>query len=146
MSGIFAPSAIELAIAVAAGWANVGNAVAHVSLPLAYNELVVLRLSIPVIVANTSASAVEPRPASVSGSEGFELIMENVAADFFWKRFHLGMEEAVPDKTKIYEAEEYTGDNGNQPNESCRYEAYISTRKFRKKMVLAFNTCTDSAP
>jgi len=50
MSGIFAPSAVGLANAVAAGWANVGSAAAQLVMPLAY-ELVLRRLGVPVTVA-----------------------------------------------------------------------------------------------
>ncbi|GJN18628.1 hypothetical protein PR202_gb05804 [Eleusine coracana subsp. coracana] len=147
MSGIFAPSAVGLANAVAAGWANVGSAAAQVVMPLAY-DLVVLRLGVPVTVAwrvtyllpcallVTTGLAVLafpydlPRGAGCcsGGSNkstknnnmsfwkvvgggvrdyrawvlsltygycyGVELIMENVAADFFRKRFRLPMEAA----------------------------------------------------
>ncbi|OEL33036.1 putative high-affinity nitrate transporter 2.4 [Dichanthelium oligosanthes] len=140
MSGIFAPSAVGLANAVAAGWANVGSAAAQVVMPLAYE--LVLRLGVPVTVAwrvtyllpcallITTGLAVLafpydlPRGAGVGGGAktsksfwkvvrggvanyrawvlaltygycyGVELIMENVAADFFRKRFHLPMEAA----------------------------------------------------
>lgn len=50
MSRIFAPSAVGLANAVAAGWANVGSAAAQVVMPVAY-DAVVLRLGVPVTVA-----------------------------------------------------------------------------------------------
>ncbi|RLM93094.1 putative high-affinity nitrate transporter 2.4 [Panicum miliaceum] len=140
MSGIFAPSAVGLANAVAAGWANVGSAAAQLVMPLAYE--LVLRLGVPVTVAwrvtyllpcallITTGLAVLafpydlPRGAGVGGGAktrksfwkvvrggvadyrawvlaltygycyGVELIMENVAADFFRKRFHLPMEAA----------------------------------------------------
>ena len=141
MSGIFAPSAVGLANAVAAGWANVGSAAAQLVMPLAYE--LVLRLGVPVTVAwrvtylllpcallVTTGLAVLafpydlPRGAGVGGRAktrksfwkvvrggvgdyrawvlaltygycyGVELIMENVAADFFRKRFHLPMEAA----------------------------------------------------
>ncbi|PUZ56234.1 hypothetical protein GQ55_5G278800 [Panicum hallii var. hallii] len=140
MSGIFAPSAVGLANAVAAGWANVGSAAAQLVMPLAYER--VLRLGVPVTVAwrvtyllpcallITTGLAVLafpydlPRGAGVGGGAktrksfwkvvrggvadyrawvlaltygycyGVELIMENVAADFFRKRFHLPMEAA----------------------------------------------------
>ncbi|CAL4949276.1 unnamed protein product [Urochloa decumbens] len=143
MSGIFAPSAVGLANAVAAGWANAGSAAAQVVMPLAY-ELVVLRgLGAPVTVAwrvtyllfpcallvATGLAVLAfpydlPRGAGVGGGArlrkgfwevvrggvgdyrawvlaltygycyGVELIMENVAADFFRKRFRLPMEAA----------------------------------------------------
>lgn len=148
MSGIFAPSAVGLANAVAAGWANVGSAAAQLAMPLAY-DLVVLRLGVPVTVAwrvtyllpcallVTTGLAVLafpydlPRGAGCCGAGGggannkskrqsfwkvvgggvrdyrawvlsltygycygVELIMENVAADFFRKRFRLPMEAA----------------------------------------------------
>jgi len=142
MSGIFAPSAVGLANAVAAGWANVGSAAAQLVMPLAY-ELVLRRLGVPVTVAwrvtylllpcallVTTGLAVLafpydlPRGAGLGGGAktrksfwkvvrggvgdyrawvlaltygycyGVELIMENVAADFFRKRFHLPMEAA----------------------------------------------------
>ncbi|RLN22256.1 putative high-affinity nitrate transporter 2.4 [Panicum miliaceum] len=141
MSGIFAPSAVGLANAVAAGWANVGSAAAQLVMPLAYE--LVLCLGVPVTVAwrvtyllvpcallITTRLAVLafpydlPRGAGVGGGAktgksfwevvrggvahyrawvlaltygycyGVELIMENVAADFFRKRFHLPMEAA----------------------------------------------------
>jgi NNP family nitrate/nitrite transporter-like MFS transporter len=141
MSGIFAPSAVGLANAVAAGWANAGSAAAQVVMPLAYR--LVVRLGAPVTVAwrvtylvlpcallVTTGLAVLafpydlPRGASVGGGAktrksfwkvvrggvgdyrawvlaltygycyGVELIMENVAADFFRKRFQLPMEAA----------------------------------------------------
>ncbi|CAD6231220.1 unnamed protein product [Miscanthus lutarioriparius] len=141
MSGIFAPSAIGLANAVAAGWANVGSAAAQLVMPLAYEH--VLRLGVPITVAwrvtyllpcallITTGLAVLafpyddlPRGAGVGGGAktgksfwkvvrggvgnyrawvlaitygycyGVELIMENVAAEFFRKRFHLPMEAA----------------------------------------------------
>jgi MFS transporter, NNP family, nitrate/nitrite transporter len=140
MSGIFAPSAVGLANAVTAGWANVGSAAAQLVMPLAYE--LVLRLGVPITVAwrvtyllpcallITTGLAVLafpydlPRGAGVGGGAktgkslwkvvrggvsnyrawvlaltygycyGVELIMENVAADFFRKRFHLPMEAA----------------------------------------------------
>ncbi|OQU87011.1 probable high-affinity nitrate transporter 2.4 [Sorghum bicolor] len=143
MSGIFAPSAVGLANAVAAGWANVGSAAAQLVMPLAYE--LVLRLGVPITVAwrvtylilpcallITTGLAVLafpyddlPHGAGVGGGAkttgksfwkvvrggvsnyrawvlaltygycyGVELIMENVAADFFRKRFHLPMEAA----------------------------------------------------
>ncbi|KAJ1283877.1 hypothetical protein BS78_03G161000 [Paspalum vaginatum] len=140
MSGIFAPSAVGLANAVAAGWANVGSAAAQVVMPLAYD--LVLRAGVPVTVAwrvtyllpcalliVTGLAVLAfpydlPRGAGVGGGAktrssfwkvvrggvgnyrawvlaltygycyGVELIMENVAADFFRKRFHLPMEAA----------------------------------------------------
>ncbi|CAD6342879.1 unnamed protein product [Miscanthus lutarioriparius] len=49
MSGIFAPSAVALARAVAAGWANVGSAAAQLVMPLAYE--LILRLGVPITVA-----------------------------------------------------------------------------------------------
>ncbi|KAL5223239.1 hypothetical protein ABZP36_027952 [Zizania latifolia] len=140
MSRIFAPSAVGLANAVAAGWANVGSAAAQVVMPVAY-DLVVIRLGVPVAVAwrvtyllpcamlITTGLAVLafpydlPRGCSGAGGGkrksfwkvvrggvsdyrawvlgltygycyGVELIMENVAADFFRTRFHLPMEAA----------------------------------------------------
>ncbi|KAG2598398.1 probable high-affinity nitrate transporter 2.4 [Panicum virgatum] len=142
MSGIFAPSAVGLANAVAAGWANVGSAAAQLVMPLAY-ELVLRRLGVPVTVAwrvtylllpcalliATGLAVLSfpydlPRGAGAGGGAktsksfwmvvrggvgdyrawvlaltygycyGVELIMENVAADFFRKRFHLPMEAA----------------------------------------------------
>lgn len=140
MSGIFAPSAVGLANAVAAGWANVGSAGAQVVMPTAYEF--VLRIGVPITVAwrityllpcalliITGLAVLAfpydlPRGAGVGGGAntrksfwkvvrggvsnyrawvlaltygycyGVELIMENVAADFFRKRFHLPMEAA----------------------------------------------------
>ncbi|KAL6608120.1 hypothetical protein ACP70R_041183 [Stipagrostis hirtigluma subsp. patula] len=144
MSGIFAPSAVGLANAVAAGWANVGSAAAQVVMPLAYE--LVLRVGVPITVAwrvtyllpcallITTGLAVLAFPYDLPHSGGgggaggktakrrrsfwkvvrggvgnyrawvlaltygycygVELIMENVAADFFRKRFHLPMEAA----------------------------------------------------
>uniref|UniRef100_A0A0E0JJX5 Major facilitator superfamily (MFS) profile domain-containing protein n=1 Tax=Oryza punctata TaxID=4537 RepID=A0A0E0JJX5_ORYPU len=142
MSRIFAPSAVGLANAVAAGWANVGSAAAQVVMPVAY-DAVVLRLGVPVTVAwrvtyllpcamlVTTGLAVLAFPYDLPGGRcpgaggggkrksfwavvrggvgdyrawllgltygycyGVELIMENVAADFFRKRFRLPMEAA----------------------------------------------------
>uniref|UniRef100_A0A0D9V1V6 Major facilitator superfamily (MFS) profile domain-containing protein n=1 Tax=Leersia perrieri TaxID=77586 RepID=A0A0D9V1V6_9ORYZ len=145
MSRIFAPSAVGLANAVAAGWANVGSAAAQVVMPVAY-DAVALRLGVPVTVAwrvtyllpcallvttglavlafpyddlegNRSAAAaagggnrsntlwavvrggVGDYRAWVLGLTygycyGVELIMENVAAEFFGRRFRLPMEAA----------------------------------------------------
>ncbi|EAY74469.1 hypothetical protein OsI_02359 [Oryza sativa Indica Group] len=144
MSRIFAPSAVGLANAVAAGWANVGSAAAQVVMPVAY-DAVVLRLGVPVTVAwrvtyllpcamlVTTGLAVLAFPYGLPGGGagrwpgggggrrrsfwavvrggvgdyrawllgltyghcyGVELIMENVAADFFRRRFRLPMEAA----------------------------------------------------
>uniref|UniRef100_A0ACD5VN84 Uncharacterized protein n=1 Tax=Avena sativa TaxID=4498 RepID=A0ACD5VN84_AVESA len=144
MSGIFAPSAVGLANAVAAGWANVGSAATQVVMPLAY-DCIVLRLGVPITVAWRVAYLIPcamlittglavlafpydlPRGCSSSGGGGdkgrkkgfwkvvrggvcdyrawvllltygycygVELIMENVAADFFRRRFRLPMEAA----------------------------------------------------
>ena len=149
MSRIFAPSAVGLANAVAAGWANVGSAAAQVAMPLAY-DCIVLRLGVPITVAWRVAYLIPcamliitglavlafphddlPRGCAgggggrdmgggAKGGQGFwkvvrggvcdyrawvllltygycygvELIMENVAADFFRTRFRLPMESA----------------------------------------------------
>ncbi|KQK08252.1 probable high-affinity nitrate transporter 2.4 [Brachypodium distachyon] len=139
MSLIFAPSAVGLANAVAAGWANVGSAAAQVAMPLAY-DFVVGRLGVPITVAWRVAYLIPcalliatglavlafpydlPNGAPKQGKkkEGFwkvvrggacdyrawvlaltygycygvELVMENVAADFFRRRFRLPMEAA----------------------------------------------------
>ncbi|CAO2165210.1 unnamed protein product [Urochloa humidicola] len=149
MSRTFAPSAVGLANAVAAGWANAGSAAAQVVMPLAY-ELIVLRgLGVPVTVAWRVAYLLFPCALLVAtglavlafpydddlllprgggagaggGARtlkgfwevvrggvgdyrawvlaltygycyGVELIMENVAADFFRRRFRLRMEAA----------------------------------------------------
>ncbi|XP_062213199.1 probable high-affinity nitrate transporter 2.4 [Phragmites australis] len=140
ISGIFAPSAVGLANAVAAGWANVGSAAAQVVMPLAYE--LVIRFGVPITVAwrftyllpcalliTTGLVILAfpydlPRGGGCGGGSktkrsfwkvvwggvrnyrawvlaltygycyGAELIMENVAADFFRKRFHLPMEAA----------------------------------------------------
>ncbi|GJM94164.1 hypothetical protein PR202_ga10783 [Eleusine coracana subsp. coracana] len=122
MSGIFAPSAVGLANAVAAGWANVGSAAAQVVvMPLAYDLLVVLpprRARHRRVGAGAGGGGPTNKSAKNNKSfwkvvgggvrdyrawvlsltygycYGVELIMENVAADFFRKRFRLPMEAA----------------------------------------------------
>uniref|UniRef100_A0A804UIT6 High-affinity nitrate transporter 2.4 n=2 Tax=Zea mays TaxID=4577 RepID=A0A804UIT6_MAIZE len=49
MSGIFVPSAVGLANAVTAGWANVGSTAAQLVMPLVYK--LVLRFDVPITVA-----------------------------------------------------------------------------------------------